>query len=59
MPSTHPTSLIYDAITTSGGSGDPVFGLDGTVIGVNFAIMRDFQGSNFGVPIRYARKLLP
>lgn len=51
--------LIYDAVTTSGGSGGPVFGPDGDVIGVNFAILRDFQGSNFGVPIRLVRPLLP
>ncbi len=44
--------LIYDAVTTSGRSGGPVFGPDGDVIGVNFAILREFQGSNFGVPIR-------
>lgn len=50
--------LIYDAVTTSGGSGGPVFGPDGDVIGVNFAILRDFQGSNFGVPIRFVRSLL-
>lgn len=51
--------LIYDAVTTSGGSGGPVFGPDGEVIGVNFAILRDFQGSNFGVPIRFVGHLLP
>lgn len=51
--------LIYDAITTNGGSGGPVFGPDGRVLGVNFAMVRDFQGSNFGIPIRYARTLLP
>lgn len=51
--------LIYDAVTTSGGSGGPVFGPDGDVIGVNFAILRDFQGSNFGVPIRFSRSLIP
>lgn len=51
--------LVYDAETTSGGSGGPVFGPDGTVIGVNFAITYDFDGSNFGVPIRFARTLLP
>lgn len=50
--------LIYDAVTTSGGSGGPVFGPDGEVIGVNFAILRDFQGSNFGVPIRFVRQLI-
>ena len=51
--------LIYDAVTTSGGSGGPVFGPDGEVIGVNFAILRDFTGSNFGVPIRLVRPLIP
>ena len=51
--------LVYDAETTSGGSGGPVFGPDGTVIGINFAVTRGFDGSNFGVPIQYARKLLP
>jgi len=50
--------LIYDAVTTSGGSGGPVFGPDGEVIGVNFAVLRDFQGSNFGVPIRFAQPLI-
>ncbi|MGD2110207.1 MAG: trypsin-like peptidase domain-containing protein [Phycisphaerae bacterium] len=51
--------LVYDAETTSGGSGGPVFGPDGTVIGVNFAITHDFDGSNFGVPIRFAKALVP
>ena len=42
----------------SGGSGGPVFGAHGSVIGVNFAVTRDFTGSNFGIPIRYAKTLL-
>ena len=50
--------LVYDAETTSGGSGGPVFGRDGKVIGVNFAVTRGFDGANFGVPIRFAVELL-
>lgn len=55
---TTPTKLVYDAETTSGGSGGPVLALDGTVIGVNFAVTREFHGSNFGVPINYVGSLL-
>ncbi len=51
--------LVYDAQTTSGGSGGPVFGVGGEVIGVNTAILRGFTGSNFGVPIRFGLELLP
>lgn len=51
-------NLVYDAETTSGGSGGPVLGDDGSVIGVNYAILREFGGSNFGVPVRFARELL-
>lgn len=53
-----PRRLVYDAETTSGGSGGPVFGVNGLVIGVNFAITRDFDGSNYGVPIGFAAPLL-
>lgn len=52
------SKLIYDAVTTGGGSGGPVFCASGRVIGVNYAKLRDFQGSNFGVPIRYASVML-
>lgn len=51
--------IVYDAPTTHGGSGGPVFDGDGEVIAVNFAILPDFTGANFGVPIRFARELLP
>jgi len=53
-----PDRLVYDAQTTSGGSGGPVFNGSGKVIGVNFAILSGFSGSNFAVPISRAAKIL-
>lgn len=50
--------IAYDAGTTSGGSGGPVFSDKGDVIAVNFAIQRNFAGNNLGVPIRHALTLL-
>ncbi len=50
--------IVYDAQTTSGGSGGPLFNHHGKVIGVTFAVIRGFGGSNFGIPIRYAAPLL-
>jgi len=50
--------IVYDAQTTSGGSGGPLINRDGQVIGVTFAVVKGFGGSNFGVPIRYAQPLL-
>jgi len=53
-----PDRLVYDAQTTHGGSGGPVFNTSGKVIGVNFAILSDFSGSNFAVPISRAAKMV-
>jgi S1-C subfamily serine protease len=50
--------IVYDAATTSGGSGGPLFSRNGKVIGINFAVLRDFGGSNLAVPAKYARELL-
>ncbi len=50
--------LVYDAQTTSGGSGGPLINQSGQVVGVTYAVVRGFGGSNFGVPIRYAEPLL-
>jgi DNA-binding response OmpR family regulator len=53
-----PDRLVYDAQTTHGGSGGPVFDTSGKVIGVNFAVLSDFSGSNFAVPISRAASML-
>lgn len=53
-----PDKIVYDAQTTSGGSGGPLFNRDGEVIGVTYAVVKGFGGSNFGVPIRFAQPLL-
>lgn len=53
-----PEKIIYDAQTTSGGSGGPLFNSEGKVIGISFAMVRDFGGSNFAIPIVYGESLL-
>ncbi|OLE53153.1 MAG: hypothetical protein AUG51_14535 [Acidobacteria bacterium 13_1_20CM_3_53_8] len=50
--------IVYDARTAEGGSGAPLFGQSGRVIGVNFAVFTENSASNFAVPIRYAFTLL-
>jgi S1-C subfamily serine protease len=50
--------IVYDAATTSGGSGGPLFNRNGKVIGINFAMITGFGGSNLAVPARYATELL-
>jgi DNA-binding response OmpR family regulator/S1-C subfamily serine protease len=53
-----PDKIVYDAQTTSGGSGGPLFNDQGQVIGINFAILRDFGGSNFAIPVRFGESIL-
>jgi DNA-binding response OmpR family regulator/S1-C subfamily serine protease len=50
--------IVFDAQTTSGGSGGPLFNQQGKVIGVTVAVLRGFGGSNFGIPIRFSKPLL-
>ncbi len=50
--------IAYDARTAEGGSGAPLFGPSGRVIGVNFAVFTESQASNFAVPVQYCRALL-
>ncbi len=53
-----PDRLLYDAQTTQGGSGGPVFNLRGEVIAVNSMILRRFGGANMGVPVQFGIELL-
>ena len=50
--------IVYDARTGQGGSGAPLFGPSGRVIGVNFAVFVELADANFGVPIDFAKPLL-
>jgi DNA-binding response OmpR family regulator/S1-C subfamily serine protease len=50
--------IVFDAQTTSGGSGGPLINQEGKVIGVTFAVLKGFGGSNFGIPIRFSQPLL-
>jgi S1-C subfamily serine protease len=53
-----PDKIVFDAQTTSGGSGGPLFNQHGKVIGVTYAVLKGFGGSNFGIPIRFSEPLL-
>ncbi|MGA8037918.1 MAG: trypsin-like peptidase domain-containing protein [Candidatus Acidiferrales bacterium] len=53
-----PDKIVFDAQTTSGGSGGPLFNREGKVIGVTYAVLKGFGGSNFGIPIRFSQPLL-
>jgi S1-C subfamily serine protease len=52
------TDIVFDAPTTQGGSGGPVFNKRGQVVAVEYAVLQKFGGNSFGVPIQYALKLL-
>ncbi len=50
--------IVYDARTGQGGSGAPLFGPSGKVIGVNFAVFVELTDANFGVPIDFVKPFL-
>lgn len=50
--------IVHDARTAEGGSGAPLFGQSGKVIGVNFGVFTENTASNLAVPIRFAVSLL-
>ncbi len=53
-----PHLITYDARTAMGGSGGPVLTAAGRVIGVNQAVLSDFDAVGLGIPIRHALTLL-
>jgi S1-C subfamily serine protease len=50
--------IVYEATTATGGSGSPLFGQSGRVIGVNFEVFTENTASNHAVPVRHALALL-
>lgn len=50
--------IVHDAKTAEGGSGAPLFGQTGKVIGVNFGVFTENTAANMAVPIRFALDLL-
>jgi S1-C subfamily serine protease len=50
--------IVHDAKTAEGGSGAPLFGQTGRVIGVNFGVFTENTAANMAVPIQFATELL-
>ena len=50
--------IVHDARTAEGGSGAPLFGQTGKVIGVNFGVFTENTAANMAVPVRFAVELL-
>jgi hypothetical protein len=50
--------IVHDAKTAEGGSGAPLFGQSGKVIGVNFGVFTENTAANMAVPVRYAIEIL-
>jgi len=53
-----PRRIVHDAKTAEGGSGAPLFGQNGKVIGVNFGVFTENTAANMAIPIRFAIDLL-
>lgn len=50
--------IVHDAKTAEGGSGAPLFGQAGKVIGVNFGVFTENTAANMAVPVRFVLELL-
>jgi hypothetical protein len=51
------TDIVFDAPTTHGGSGGPVFNKNRRVIAVEYAVLPEFTGNSYGIPARYVQEL--
>lgn len=51
-------TIVYDARNAVGGSGSPLFGQSGRVLGVNFATFTGLADQNYAVPVRFVHPLL-
>ncbi|MBX3300129.1 MAG: trypsin-like peptidase domain-containing protein [Acidobacteria bacterium] len=50
--------IVHDAKTAEGGSGAPLFGPGGKVIGINFGVFTENTAANMAVPVKFAVDLL-
>ena len=50
--------ILYSIPTLPGSSGSPVFNAKGELVAINFAGISGTQSFNYGVPVRYLRKLM-
>lgn len=50
--------IVHDAKTAEGGSGAPLFGQTGKVIGVNFGVFTENTAANMAIPVGYVIDLL-
>ena len=50
--------IVHDAKTAEGGSGAPLFGQTGRVIGVNFGVFTESNAANMAIPVGFAIDLL-
>lgn len=51
-------TIVYDAAATHGSSGGPVLNAKGEVIALNHAVLADFGGARFGIPVAAVHQLL-
>ena len=50
--------IVHDAKTAEGGSGAPLFGQTGKVIGINFGVFTENTAANMAIPVGYVIDLL-